>query len=461
MPAIRLGSDPIPMRVTAALAALLFLLPAVHAQTAGPVVRVQVLGRAALSQPTLEGVGSGVELSLDGQPLASTAAGERVEVRASGPDVQVTVGGRRHQGRELTVDAGEIRLRSGRTDRRYPARLVARVEGGSVEWVNHAPIETYVASVVASELNFPEIEAAKAQAILARTYALRRQGEHATYDLFDDQRHQVYRGLATITPTSQRAAQETAGQTLTYNGELADAYYFSSSGGHTANNEALWDGAPIPYLRGVPDPYDTVAPDHSWRTTAPRGAVLRALSNQFGGAVRGVQVERRSPSGRVLTVRLDGGRRATITGSQFRRAVDSAVGARTVRSTSYDISLQGDEYVFTGGGFGHGVGMSQFGAVGQARAGRSHREILAHYFVGTDVSGGSAAPLAAQARPIPRSPGQAEPASALRTRYRAPSGRRWPTPRHQANTQEEVAATAPAPAAPPTAEPPPRRRKAW
>ncbi len=453
------------MRVSVTLAALLFLLPAVHAQTAGPVVRVQVLSGSTVNQPTLEAVGSDAQLSLDGQPLATAGVGERVEVRASGSDVQVTVGGRQHRGRELTVDAREIRLRSGRVDRRYPDRLVARVEGGSLQWVNHAPIETYVASVVASELNFPEIEAAKAQAILARTYALRRQGENATYDVFDDQRHQVYRGLTTITPTSQRAAQETAGQTLTYNGQLADAYYFSSSGGHTANNEALWNGAPIPYLRGVPDPYDTVAPDHSWRTTASRSTVLRALSNQFGGSVRGVQVERRSPSGRVLTVRLDGGRRATITGSQFRRAVDAAVGARTVRSTSYDISLQGDEYVFTGGGFGHGVGMSQFGAVGQARAGRSHREILAHYFVGTDVSGGSAAPLAAQVRPIPRTPSQSEPASALRTRYRAPSGRRWPTPRREVHSGDIAATPAAAAAAAPTdsrpAEPAPRRRKAW
>ena len=89
----------------------------------------------------------------------------------------------------------------------------------------------------------------------------------------------------------------------------------------------------------------------------------------------------------MLTIRLEGAGRETITGSQFRRAVDAAIGARTVRSTRYDVSLQGDEYVFTGGGFGHGVGMSQFGAVGQARAGRSYREILAHYFVGTDVSG--------------------------------------------------------------------------
>ena len=451
------------MRSSGLLAVLLFLLPAVQAQPDPGAVRVLILGDASLNQTTLEAVGAPGQLAMDGRPLEAVPAGERVEVRRTGSEVRVTVAGREHRGRELTFDAAEIRLRSGRTDRRYPARLAVTVDRGEIRLVNHAPLETYVASVVASELNFPEIEAAKAQAVLARTYALRRRGRTATYDLLNDQRAQVYRGLSTITPTSQRAAQETAGQILTYNGELADAYYSSSSGGHTANNEAIWNGAPVPYLRGVPDPYDTASPDHSWRTTAPRDAVLRALSERFGGTVTGARVERRSPNGRVLAVRLDGADREIITGSQLRRAVNAAAGARTVRSTRYDITLQGSDYVFTGGGYGHGVGMSQFGALGQARAGRSYREILAHYFVGTDVSGGSAsAPLVAGSRasaPAHAASERAEAVSALRTRYRRPSGRRWPRPRRLVQAGGEGEAAAPSTA--PPAEPTTRRRTAW
>ncbi len=438
---------------------------------AGPVVRVQILDAVDLGRPTLEAVGSNGTIHIDGMLVETALQGERIQLSRDGSRVDVLVAGQRRSGREVRFDASEIRVQTGRTDRRYPSQVTARIDGGALKLVNHAPMELYVASVVASELNFPEIEAAKAQAVLARTYASRRRGHNAAFDVFDDQRSQVYRGLATTTSTSRRAAQDTAGETLTYNGEIADAYYFSSSGGHTANNESIWAGAPIPYLRGVPDPYDTVSPDHTWRTSAPKRDVLRRLSSQYGGSVRGVHVERRSYNGRVLSVRLEGANRETITGSQFRRAVNAAVGRRTVRSTRYDISLDGDRYVFSGGGFGHGVGMSQFGAVGQARAGRSYREILAHYFVGTDVSGGTG-PMVARAGPSPRaapsSPAdvQSAPRSALRTRYHAPSGRRWPTPRREAQAamQAPSAGTTPASIASEPSTPetrPVRRRTAW
>ena len=181
-------------------------------------------------------------------------------------------------------------------------------------------------------------------------------------------------------------------------------------------------------------------------------------------------------------MRLVGRRTETVTGTQFRQAVNAAVGARTVRSTRYDVATEGDRLVFTGGGFGHGVGMSQYGALGQARAGRSYRDILAFYFAGTDVTGG-APMLAAQSvgsagAPVPRVPradGQpdrpAERPSALRTRYRPPSGRRWPTPRHQADPEsaeppapraEAPRADAPRADANQTATTPRRaRRTAW
>ena len=456
------------MRLVATLA-LLLAAPLASGQPVSSdpgAVRVQLLGRSDLSRTSLEAVGARATVTVDGVVLGHAEPGTDVDLRRDGGQVAVTVGDARRSGREVTVDAPEVRLRAGRIDRRYPARLVAVVEDGQLRVVNHAPIEVYVASVVASELNFPEVEAAKAQAVLARTYALRRRGAQTHHDLFDDERSQVYRGLGTVTSTSQRAAQETAGQTLSYQGRLADAYYFSSSGGHTANNESLWNGAPIPYLRGVPDPYDTVAPDHAWRTTVPRQALLRTLSSRYGGSVRGLAVERRSRNGRVLAVRLDGGRRETITGSQLRQAVNQAGGSRTLRSTRFELSSDGDDFVFTGGGFGHGVGMSQFGAVGQARAGRSYREILAHYFLGTDVAGATPA-LMAQA--APSRPAQADASaapsrpSALRTRYRPPSGNRWPTPRRL--VQEAAPEAPPAAAAQPEVaaqpEPPARRRTAW
>ncbi len=407
------------------------------AQSVPEVVRVRVLGLPAPTDVRVEPLAGPVLLFLDGVESGAIAPGTSATVTRRGPEVRVQFGGADVSARTVRMSGDGVRLRAGSVDRRYPGDLSVRVDDGALELVTHAPLEPYVASVVQAEFGFPVLEGAKAQAVLARTYAARRVGQHPTYDLHDDQRSQVYRGEGHVSETSVRAALETRGEVLAYGRELADAYYFSSSGGHTADNDAVWRGAPVPYLRGVPDPFDQAAPDHTWRTSASRSAVLRALSRRAGGTVTGVEIERTSRSGRVLTVRLLG-TGETMPGTTFRQVVNAAAGPRTVRSTRFAVASEGDRYVFWGGGFGHGVGMSQYGALGQARAGRTYRDILAHYFAGTEVriaGGAIVQPALAVATPAstPRGTTQEaiprEPASALRTRYQPPTARRWPTPR--------------------------------
>ncbi|WP_095510985.1 SpoIID/LytB domain-containing protein [Rubrivirga marina] len=435
------------------LLAVLFAAP-VLAQPVDSDVRIRILNRESPAEVRIEATDGPVRIVLDGVESGALQTGESMTLTRIGADVRARFGGADVSARSLRLDGAEFRLRAGRIDRVYPGDLSARIAGGQMELVNHAPLEPYVASVVQAEFGFASPEGAKAQAILARTYALRRVGSHATYDLDDDTSAQVYKGSGVTRDVSLRAALDTQGEVLMYRGELADAYYFSSSGGHTADNDLVWDGDPVPYLRGVPDPYDSAAPDHSWRTSASRTAVLDALSRQYGGRVEGIEILRRSRSGRVLDIELIGGSRR-ITGVQFRNAVNAVAGARTVRSTRFDVSVEGDQYVFRGSGYGHGVGMSQYGALGQARAGRTYREILAYYFVGTEVrtsNGGLVAPVlvASHAPPqagtraaaVPREP------SALRTRYHPATARRWPTPRHiarEADVRAERPATFPPP----------------
>ena len=427
----------------------LLLSSAALAQTsADATVRVRLLSRQSLTEARVEPVSGSARVRVDGSDAGWLSVGETATVTRTGSGLRVRFGGADQTGRTVRVEGETLRFRSASTDRHYPGTLAFGASGSHLEIVNHAPMEPYVASVVQSEFGFDVLEGAKAQAVLARTYAARRAGAHATYDLDDHNGSQVYRGVGATSATSTRAAMETRGEVLTYHGELADAYYYSSSGGHTADNDAVWNGAPIPYLRAVPDPYDEVAPDFRWRTTASRQTVLSALQRQYGGDIQGVEVLRRSRSNRILTMRLIGGRTETITGAQFRRTVNSVAGARVVRSTRFDLSVEGGNYVFEGSGFGHGVGMSQYGALGQARAGRTYRDILAHYFVGTEVrSGSGASPLPSAARPSPSSPevladassGAAIPRqpSALRTRYVPATARRWPTPRHIAHGSGE------------------------
>ena len=363
-------------------------------------VRVRLLSALSPTEATVAAVGSPLTLRIDGREMGAIQG--LLRLRAAGSDVQVSGSGIESRGRRVEIGEGPLRVQVGRTDRTYEGSLSVEADGRVLQLVNHVPMTDYVASVVASEYPFTEIEGVKAQAVLARTYALRRRGAQPAYDVEDDQRSQVYRGIGVETSRSRQAAEATAGEVLIYQGELAEAVYSSSSGGHTADNESIWIGAPVPYLRGVPDPYDTSSPDRQWRTSVGRDALHQTLSRLYGGRVEDVQIERQSREGRVLRVRLVGGGRASITGPEFRRAANAAAGPRTVRSTQFQLSQEGDRYVFEGRGYGHGVGMSQYGARGQAQAGRSYRDILAYYFQGTSVGTSletGPAPMVASTRP--------------------------------------------------------------
>ena len=406
-----------------------------QAQTAPEAVRVRLGGDAP---PTTSEVRSTVApLVLDG--AWTVPVGRTLRLQAQGREVEASADGKTHRANVIRLSGGPLAVRLGTSDRTYLGDLTVRVRQGRLEMVNTVPVEDYVASVVASEYPFPEAAGIQAQAVLARTYALRRLGSTLTYDLDDHQGSQVYRGEGSVTARSRQAALATAGEVLTYGGTLAETPYYSSSGGYTADNEAVWQGAPLPYLRGVPDPTDADAPDHRWTTSAPRRAVLSALQRQTGRRVTSIDVGERSRNGRVQTVRLGGG--GTVTGPEFRTAVNAAIGTRTIRSTRFEIREDGDRYVFEGGGYGHGVGMSQYGARGLARQGRTYREILAHYFQGTSLDrlGGPALAASSTSRAeTPRWPSEPrivdlEPDTDAEVTARP---RTWPVPRRVAREAE-------------------------
>ena len=402
------------------------------AQSPSSTVRVRLL---AASAPTSVTLSSAAPLELVAGSDRLDADARRVEVRATGGRVRVSGAGRDVTTDRLRVAAdAPVALRAGRVDRSYAGSLTLRAIGGRLQIVNAVPFVDYVASVVASEYPFSEIEGIKAQAVLARTYAARRLDPTAGYDLDDHEGAQVYKGAGAVTDRSWRAADETRGETLTYDGELAEAVYSSSSGGHTADNETIWNGRPLPYLRGVPDPYDADAPDHTWTATVSSREVHRALARRHGGTVRGLRVVDVSREGRVRRIELVGSRE--ISGSEFRATVNAALGYRTIRSTRFELASRGDDYVFTGRGFGHGVGMSQYGARAQAREGRSYRDILAYYFQGTTVEQAPGEAAVASSSRWPTRRGVARGDGAASDSTAAPPARRTrPTPRREARAR--------------------------
>ncbi len=391
-----------PSRRQLLLAGLLVIASAVPAMAArGPAneVRVRLFERVApqaLAVSTnrgflfLDGEGAGV--------LAELPPYEKATIRREGAGMRVTTRGTTFHARALRLvprddalfDIEVLEGKRTQKPRRYPGRLKLAAGGDTpaLTVVNHVLLDEYVACVVSSEYGFDDLEGAKAMAVLARTYVLRNaSASGGAYDLVDHQLAQQYDGADRLTDAAIEATIATLGEVLTYQGDLVEAVYFSSSGGHTADNDAVWNGKPLPYLRGVPDPYDEASPHSRWRTTIPRGRLLRALSQRYGLAVDDFQVARRSRDGRARTIALmqQNQMAREIQSNEFRLLVNQNFGITSLKSTLFDVQASAEQYIFEGRGFGHGVGMSQYGALGMSKQGYSYRDILSFYFTGTQV----------------------------------------------------------------------------
>ncbi len=191
------------------------------------------------------------------------------------------------------------------SDGRYRGRLRVLGDAKGLTVVNLVTLESYLLGVVASEMPSDwKPEALETQAIAARTYAVAtRKPATSPYDLYPDERSQVYRGLAAEKPTATAAIQATAGQVVLYQGQPIITYFSSSTGGRTAAAQDVFPTKSVPYLVSVDDPYDTISPYHDWSLSLS----AQELSKKAGypGLVSGVSVAA-FPSGRVDTITLQG-----------------------------------------------------------------------------------------------------------------------------------------------------------
>ncbi|MBD2100301.1 SpoIID/LytB domain-containing protein [Leptolyngbya sp. FACHB-261] len=279
-------------------------------------------------------------------------------------------------------------------ERWYRGRLLLLVQGNGVLAVNYVNLRDYLYGVVGSEMpaSWP-LEALKAQAIAARSYALlRRERAGDLYDLGPTEADQVYGGLQAEYNTTHQAVRETAGLVLTYRGEVAEAVYSASSGGHTESAQDIW-GNNFPYLRGVPD-FDTVAPNFQWTKTYSQQDLQRRLGGV--GEVISLTPVKTLASGRVVSVKLVGERGSKVmSASAVRQALD-------LPSTLFRVMPQADEEMgdikgrsapsvppvlqVVGRGNGHAVGMSQWGAYALASRGYNYQQILGYYYRGAALS---------------------------------------------------------------------------
>jgi stage II sporulation protein D len=206
----------------------------------------------------------------------------------------------------------------------YRGALVARADAGSLDAINNVGIEAYVKGVVPNEMPPSwDLEALKAQAVAARTYALATRIDGDGFDLYDNTRSQVYGGKGSEAESTNRAVEETAAEVVTYRGEAIVAYYSSTSGGHTESIQYAFPGAnAVPYLQGVPDPFDRVSPLHTWRETYTQAEIESRLGGLVHGRLQQIKVLKTGDSPRIVTARVigsDGSEKAS--GFQLRDAL--------------------------------------------------------------------------------------------------------------------------------------------
>jgi SpoIID/LytB domain protein len=325
----------------------------------------------------------------------------------------------------ITVDAVEFGMGysfHGFEDRTYPGRLFATVDAsGALALVAAVPMERLVKGVVPSEIFAnAHIEALKAQAVTARGEVLAKIGARHLGDpylLCAEQHCQVYKGLAAEEPAPGAAVDATRGEALFAESfgvsRLVDSVYSAVCGGFTEDNDAVWGGPPNPSLRGRPDfdPRDAgmavfangigealvsrfvhlspvpsycalsglARPDKvRWRKSFTQAEVDEICAPLGVGGVRAMAVEGRGVSGRARALRIEGEKAlARIYGElPIRRLF------RNLNSGMFVVERAGGDWIFTGGGWGHGSGMCQTGAIGRADRGEMYRNILGWYYSG-------------------------------------------------------------------------------
>jgi stage II sporulation protein D len=245
--------------------------------------------------------------------------------------------------------------------------------------INCLDLEDYLLSVVPSEMpSLWPAEALKAQTIAARSYAIANLGKNGSkgYDLKDNTEDQMYLGVRSETEQTNDAVNATKGLVLKYAGKPICAYFHSSSGGSTEAAENVWQTA-VPYLKAVTD-FDQEAPLYNWTKNYSISQTESGLPKDIG-QVLSINVLTKGPSGRATYMLINGSNNSRIITGEAARKYFS------LPSTNFNVTPAETTYTFVGKGFGHGLGLSQWGAKSLAKHGYNAAQILCYYYNGISI----------------------------------------------------------------------------
>ena len=253
----------------------------------------------------------------------------------------------------------------------------------SYSYINYIPVSEYLISVLGHEMNekWP-IHALKAQAIVARTYMYRTKikNSHRIYDIKNDTTHQVYKGVLKDDKNLRKAVTSTKHKIITYNKNLAKVFFHSSCGSSLASAEEVWGNEKIPYLIHKRSNYCTQAPVYKWEYHLPTKIIAQKLGLTNISSIKIVERSKSKRIKKILFYNPSG--KQSFLASKIRQKL----GNQNIKSTLFGITLRNNKIHFEGRGFGHGVGMCQWGAKFMVeKYKKTYKEILSHYFPKTKI----------------------------------------------------------------------------
>ncbi len=263
----------------------------------------------------------------------------------------------------------------------YRGKLELHNVLGKIYIVNIVSMDEYLYSVVPSEMPSSwSIEALKAQAVAARTYSyyhLIKNKSKNIYDVDSTTNFQVYKGIISETPSSIEAVAKTSGTIMTYNYEPIIAYFHSTSGGKTSDDKDVWSGTDLPYLESVECTYSQNSPHYDWTAELTMNEVSNALSKKYKRIDSIKKISFKKNNDRVISVEIihDNGT-INLSGNEFRLLFP----AQKLKSTYFTAKKNDKSLIINGHGWGHGVGMCQWGARGRSDKGMKFDDILKYYY---------------------------------------------------------------------------------
>ena len=350
-------------------------------------------------------IGSKIILSNESNKLAEIKTGNSIMLSINSNNLLAKISDQDFVSTNFYLDSEDANESININSKKYRGRIKILLKKSKIEIVNQMGIEDYVKGVMTKEMpignGMENYQALKAFSICVRTYAFNKIKEQKDFfDIYTDTRDQVYGGVDGETDYTNKIVDETAGQILTYEYGPATIFYHSTCGGFTEDVENVFGKESIPYLTSVEDGSDhycKISPRYEWKENYSEEVFVDRLfksdlieSNNY--RVDNIEIISRFGSGRVNKLKISlldkNGNEKTITliGNNMRSVIRSGDNKSILKSNYFEVELnQNKEIVIDGKGSGHGVGMCQWGAIGQSKLGVDYLNILSHYFPGTKI----------------------------------------------------------------------------